>query len=151
VRRGAASTSRAIAEQSAAGEQVSREAVRFRGMSASVSTAMAEQATAVGQIAHATQAIRRQSDQTSRGLAEQSRAASDIQQATRNVARQIGLMVNANREQSENARAALETLAELRRLEQHATKAVQDAGLSGLLSERARATDVAGRDVPGMR
>ena len=130
---------------------MSREAVRFRGMSASVSTAMAEQATAIGQIAQATQAIRRQSDQTSRGLAEQSRAAADIQQATRNVARQIGMMVSANREQSENARAALETLAELRRLEQRSTRAVQDAGLSALLNERAGASETAGRDVTGPR
>ena len=54
--------------------------------------------------------MRRQSDQASKGLAEQVRAAAEVSDATRNVARQISLIMRANREQSENAGAVLETL-----------------------------------------
>jgi methyl-accepting chemotaxis protein len=89
--------------------------------------------------------MRRQSEQTSKGLAEQSRAASDVGSATHNVARQVAAIVRANREQSENASAALETLAELRRLGERATTAVRDAGLAPALTERARLAGPAGR------
>jgi methyl-accepting chemotaxis protein len=106
-------------------------------MSATVSTAMAEQAAAVGQIAQATGDMRRQSEQTTKGLAEQSRAAADISGATHNVVRQIGLIVRANREQAENAAAALETLGEIRRLHERATQEVQTTGAAAL-AERAR-------------
>ena len=125
-------------KQSAAGDMVSREAERFRVMSVGVSSAMAEQAAAVGQIAQAAEDMRRQSEQTTKGLAEQGRAAADIAAATHNVARQVALIVRANREQSDAAYAARETLGELRRLNEQAREQVRAAGVAGMLAGRAR-------------
>jgi methyl-accepting chemotaxis protein len=86
--------------------------------------------------------MRRQSEHTSKGLAEQARAAAEISDATHNVARQIALMVRSNREQSENAAAAAETMSELRRLSERARAEVQAAGvvpaIAALLGDRAR-------------
>jgi len=103
---------------------------------------MAEQASAVGQIAQASDDMRRQSEHTSKGLAEQGRAAAEISDATHNVARQIGLMVRSNREQSENAAAAAETMSELRRVSERAREEVRAAGvapaIAAVLGDRAR-------------
>ena len=54
--------------------------------------------------------------------------------ATHNVARQISLIVRANREQSENAGAALETLSELRRLGDRATEELRAMGVDPALT-----------------
>jgi methyl-accepting chemotaxis protein len=95
---------------------------------------MSEQAAAIGQIAQSAEDMRRLSDQTSKGLAEQARAAAEVSDATRNVARQISLIVRANREQSENAGAALETVSELRRLGDRAIEELRASGADPALA-----------------
>jgi methyl-accepting chemotaxis protein len=48
MRRGAASTAKAVAEQATVGDQVSKEAEQFSRLTANVTKAMAEQAAAAG-------------------------------------------------------------------------------------------------------
>jgi excinuclease UvrABC nuclease subunit len=85
---------------------------------------------------------KRELAETVRRNAEQARAAAEISEATHNVARQIGLIVRANREQSENAAAAQETIGELRMLSERAREEVRAAGvapaIAALLGDRAR-------------
>jgi len=109
----------------------------------------------VNQIAQAAEDMRRESEQTSKGLAEQARAAAEVSDATRNVARQISLIVRANREQSENAAASLETLTELRRMGERATDELRTTSaaptLRALLAERSRRVSAATEEGPDRR
>jgi methyl-accepting chemotaxis protein len=100
MRRGAASTSRALAEQSTASEQISQEATRLAAMTAKVSRAMAEQSEAAAQISKTVDVSRKQSDQAARALLEQSRALKDMTLGAQNISKQIVLITRANREHS---------------------------------------------------
>ena len=59
MRRGAATTARALAEQATAGEQISRAAVELQRMVATVTKAMTEQAAGMKEIAGAATACAR--------------------------------------------------------------------------------------------
>ena len=139
MRRGAATTSRALAEQATAGEQVSKEAERLARMIAGVSRAMGEQATAATQITTAANSMRQQGDQLAKAIGEQARAARDMTAATTNISKEIGLITRANRQHLISAEQVLGTLADIRHITERNAQGVK-ATLSGTtnLIERAR-------------
>ena len=102
MRRGAATTARALAEQATAGEQISRSAEELRQHDRQPCTrAMAEQATAMSQIAAASDEHAAQAEQTSRARqGTGARDAGDDRAPRRTRSKQIKLITHANREHS---------------------------------------------------
>jgi methyl-accepting chemotaxis protein len=105
-----------MAEQTAAGDQMSRSAEGLRRLVGSVTMAMSEQATAMSQIAAATDSMRSQADQTSRGVTEQARAMKDMTAAARNTAKQIKLITQANKDNAAVSGSLLTALGEIRQI-----------------------------------
>jgi methyl-accepting chemotaxis protein len=140
LRRNAATTARAMAEQATAGEQISRSAEDLRRNISGVTKAMAEQATAMQQISTASESMRVQADQASRALKEQTRTMREMTNATESTAKQIKLITNANREHSTVSAALVETLGEVRRIaERNASGVKQTRGGTDDLVRRADA------------
>ncbi len=69
MRRGAASTTRALAEQATASEQIVKATDALTKMIASVSRGMSEQAVAATQVTSAVESMRKESDQAARAIA----------------------------------------------------------------------------------
>jgi methyl-accepting chemotaxis protein len=139
MRRGAASTSRALEEQVTAGEQVSKEAERLVRQIAGVSRAVSEQAVAAAQITTATQSMRQQSDQVAKAMSEQTRAARDMTSAIQNVSKEVGHITFSNRQHLDSSEKVLGTLNDIRQISERNAQSVH-ATLSGTtdLNERAR-------------
>ena len=116
MRRGAATTARALAEQATAGEQISRSAVGLRTMIGAVTRAMAEQSKAMSEIAAASEGMRTQAEQTSRAVKEQARTMKDMTGAAHNTLKQIKLITHANREHSTVSASLLASLGEVRQI-----------------------------------
>jgi methyl-accepting chemotaxis protein len=154
MRRGATSTSRALAEQATGADQIAAATAALTSQIASVSQAMNEQATAVAQVSTSVNSMRRETDQASRALGEQSRGLKDMASATQNTAKHIKLITHANRDHSSTAAGLLEQLREVRQLiDRNAREVNQTLGgatdlvrhaeeLSGLVAH-------AGRPAPG--
>jgi methyl-accepting chemotaxis protein len=139
MRRGAASTSRALEEQATAGEQVSKQTQRLARQIAGVSRAMGEQTVAGAQITSGTQSMRQQSDQVAKAMNEQARAARDMTAATQNISKEVGLITRSNRRHLDSSKQVLGTLTDIRRITERNAQGV-NATLTGTagLTERAR-------------
>src|SRR5687768_5720525 len=139
MRRGAATTSRALEEQATAGEQVSKESERLARIIAGVSRAMGEQAVAATQITTAANSMRQQGDQLAKAIAEQARAARDMTAATTSSSKDVGLITRSNRQHLTSAEQALGTLTDICQVTERNAQGVK-ATLSGTanLIERAR-------------
>ena len=113
MRKGAATTSRAIAQQSAAADEIARAAEALGRIAGAITRAMAEQAGAAADIAKAADSMRQQSEQTAKALREQARVIKDMTTAAANTAKQIKTITLANNDHSRSAAAALDDLAAL--------------------------------------
>jgi methyl-accepting chemotaxis protein len=137
MRRGAATTSRALAEQSTASNQVSKETERFAKMVVGVNKAMAEQTVAATEINKVVDGMRQQSDQVARAMSEQAQAGKDINQASHEVSRQIEKITRTNREHSLGSETILNAIFEIRKItERNAgeVKQTQDSAVNLLES-----------------
>jgi methyl-accepting chemotaxis protein len=124
MRRGSTSTSRALAEQATAAEQVSREAVRMGTLISTVNRSMAEQSSASSEIAIAADSLRQQTDQAARAMVEQARAMKDLTTGSQNISKQIGMITKTNVEHSAQAE---EVAASLNRVREVAEENSADA------------------------
>jgi methyl-accepting chemotaxis protein len=116
MRRGAASTSRALSEQVAASDQIAKAIGALNGMIANFNRAISEQATASGEVSTAVNSMRRETEQAARALAEQTRGLKDMSTATGNTAKQLKLITHANREHSLVAAHMLDQLRAVRQI-----------------------------------
>jgi methyl-accepting chemotaxis protein len=139
MRRGAAKTSRALEEQTAAAEQVANESKSLARQIINVSRAMDEQATAATQITTATKSMRQQSDQAARAMVEQTRAAREMTTATQTISKEIQLITLSNRGHLESSQKILGTLTDIREITERNGRGVE-ATLEGTtdLAENAR-------------
>src|SRR5262249_33124311 len=137
--RGATTTAKALAEQSASGSQISNEASMLVAMIASVTRAMNEQAAAAQQIMAASQLMRRQSDQVAKGMSEQARAIKDMTRAGRGVSKQIALITAANREHITHASSIVKAVADTRLITERNARGAHETLRGGaILVERAQ-------------
>ena len=116
MRRGATSTSRALAEQATASDQIVAATNSLNGLIASVNQAMSEQASAAVQVSVAANNMRRETEQASKSLAKQTHGLKDMVAATQNTARQLTLITHANLEHSTAAGRLLEQLRNIRQV-----------------------------------
>ena len=140
MRRGAATTSRALAEQTVAGDQISRAAVELQQMVSTVTKAMTEQTSGMKEIAAAADGIRVQTEQTARALVDQSRVMRDMTDQAQSTTRQIKLITKANIDHSQAADSLLTSVAEIRRItDRNAAGVKQTRGGTDDLLKRAQA------------
>jgi methyl-accepting chemotaxis protein len=124
MRRGAATTAKALSEQSVASGQVSVEASRLAANISNISKAMNEQAAGAGEITTAVGAMRQHSEELAKALFEQSRAMRNMTGASSDIAKNITLISNANREHSSSASDILQLVSQAR--------AVADRNIEGV-------------------
>jgi methyl-accepting chemotaxis protein len=137
MRKGAGSTSRAIAEQATATEQISKEADRLSRVVVDISKAMNEQATNSSQIVAASEHLRQQSEQAAKALSQQSTAVRDVNSATQNVTKQMKLINESNRA---HTRAGREVLGHIESLRAVVSQNSNDMKLLDASNVRARAS-----------
>ena len=126
MRRGAISSSRALAEQATVSEQVARLTEALTRQTASLSRAMHDQAGAAVQVAGEIDNIRKQAEQGERALADQARAMKELTGASLNTAKQIKLISAANREHSSVSGSLLAQLQEIRRITDENVRSARD-------------------------
>ena len=126
MRAGAVTTSRALAEQATASEQIAKSADGLNRMIGHVSKAMSEQSTAATQISAAVQSMRRESDQSARALKEQSRAVHEMASAAQNTTKQIKLITHANRQHSTASSRVLDQLGAIRQITDRTARGVKE-------------------------
>ena len=153
MRRGAASTSRALEEQVTAGEQVSKESGRLARMIAGVSKAMGEQATAATQITTAAHDMRRQSGEVAKAMNEQARAARDMTTATESISKEIGLITRSNRQHLTSAEQVLGRLTDIRQITERNAQGVKATlrGTDNLIERARQLTSILGDAKAGQR
>ena len=134
MRRGAAATSRAVAQQALSAEEIVKAADGLTRMVTTVAKSMAEQSTAATQIAASAVSMRQQAEQSAKALKEQARAMKDMTSAAGNTAKQIKTITMANREHSQAAGTVLQELTELRR--------ITDRNAAGVRQTREGTTDL---------
>ena len=134
MRRGAVATSRALAEQATASEEIARAAESLSRLVASVAKAMTEQNGAATEITRAAESMRQQSDQAAKALREQARAMKDMSVAAANTAKQIKLITQANREHGRVSGMLLQDMAEIRR--------ITDQNVNGVRQTRTSTADL---------
>jgi methyl-accepting chemotaxis protein len=138
MRRGAVTTSRALVEQSAAGEQISRAASALQQLVTTVTTGMLQQTSRMNELASAADGMRTQSEQASRALKEQSQAMRGMTSAVQNAAGQIKLITTANKEHSTVATALSASVGEIREItDRHIAGVKQTRGDTTELLRRA--------------
>lgn len=143
MRRGAASTSRALAEQAVAADQIAKAASTLNTMIGTVNKAMGEQTTAIQEVSIAMNSMRRESDQAARALTEQARGLKEMTTATQSTAVQVKLITQANREHSTVAGRVLDWLRDIRTItDRNARDVHQTRGNTAELMQHA--TDLAG-------
>jgi methyl-accepting chemotaxis protein len=126
MRRGVVTSSRAIAEQSTSGEQISKEAERLSQMVMAITQSMREQSANAGQITEAVQNMQIQSEQLAKAMAEQARAVQDMNTATRSIAKQVSLIRTSNLEHSGISGELLASLESVRQVADRNAEGVQE-------------------------
>jgi methyl-accepting chemotaxis protein len=116
MRRGAGTTARALLEQAAAGEHISRSADNLRTMSGAVARSMAEQTRNMREIAGASDTVRSQAEQTARAVKEQAASLKSMTSGAQNTLKQMKLISHANKEHSVVAAALLASLNDVRQI-----------------------------------
>ena len=138
MRRGAATTSRALEEQAKASEQVSRESQNLARQIAGVSKAMSEQSVAATQVAATTRSMSRQSDQVAKGAAEQARAARDMTTSIESISKDVGSITRSNRVHLDSSSKVLNAISEIRQVTtRNAASAKSLSGGASGLGDRA--------------
>jgi methyl-accepting chemotaxis protein len=135
MRKGAATTARAVAEHATGAEEVSKAAQGLTRLIGSVARAMTEQAAAATQITAAVDSMRRQSEEAARALAEQARAMRDISAASTNTAKQIKRIGVSNKDHVTGAARVVERLKDIRSITDRNARGVKATrgGTSDLL------------------
>jgi methyl-accepting chemotaxis protein len=146
MRRGAATTARALEEQATAGGQVSQESERLARVISGVSRAMGEQATAATQITTAAQDMRQQSEQVAKAMNEQSRAARDMTGATESISKEIGLITRSNRQHLASSEHVMGVLTDIRQITERNAQGVKATLVStaGLIERAEQLVESAG-------
>jgi methyl-accepting chemotaxis protein len=126
MRRGATATTRAVAEQATAAEQIAKSSDELTRNIASVSRAMTEQSTAIKQVAASVENMRRQSDQIVRAMTEQSRGLKELTSAANNTSKQVKLITHANAEHSTASSRVLDQLREIRTITARNARGVKE-------------------------
>jgi methyl-accepting chemotaxis protein len=140
MRRGAANTSRALAEQATATEEIGRSAAELHRLISGTTKAMTEQASAINEISAAAEGMRVQSEQVSRATADQAKTMRGMTSESQNVAKQITLIAKANVEHSAAAADLLVSVNEVRRItDRNAAGVKQTRGGTDDLRRRAQA------------
>jgi len=127
MRRVAGTTGRALVEQVAAGDQISRAADDLRNMTGSVARSMAEQTRSMRDIAGAADTLRTQAEQAARGVKEQALALKNMTSSAHGTLKQIKLISHANKEHSVVASSLLTALTDVRRITDRTTAGVRRA------------------------
>ena len=116
MRKGAASTTRSIAEQSTALEQVAKETDKLTGQYSGLAKSMAEQAKNCQEITAAASDLEQQTAEATRAMKEQARQFKGITGYSSNVSKQIKLITAANMENSKSTTDVLEKIKAAREL-----------------------------------
>jgi len=114
MRKGSASTVRALAEQSSAIEQVARETDKLIARFTGLAKAMPEQAKNSQEITAAASDLTQQAAQASRGMEDQTRTFKGIAANTANITKQIQLVAAANLENSRSTTVIVQRIDEIR-------------------------------------
>jgi methyl-accepting chemotaxis protein len=140
MRRGAVGTTRSLAEQSSASEDISKAAGELHRMIASTAKAISDQAASMNQITAATDGMSAQAEQVLRGAADQARAMRAMTNEAQNTAKQIKSISKANTEHSAAAAALLVSVGEIRQItDRNAAGVKQTRGGTDDLRRRAQA------------
>jgi methyl-accepting chemotaxis protein len=110
------STTRALAEQATASEQIRKAAESLSQQTSLVARGMAEQAAAATEINEAGASMRREAQQAALALAEQTRVIKEVATAAANTNKQIKKISRANTEHSAAGARVLQRLGEVRRI-----------------------------------
>ena len=139
MRRGVATTARALGEQAVAGDQVSKEAIQLARQISEINKAVSEQANASAEIATATQNMRLQSDQVTKAMREQARTSREMSVAVTTVSKEALRITNANRDHLDAADRIRNGVSELRQITNRNAEGVKATltSTSGL-ADRAR-------------
>ena len=114
MRKGAATTVRALAEQSTAIEQVAKETDRLISQFASLTKAMGEQANSSREVTAATADLDLQARQVTQGMKEQALGFKQITTNSANIAKQIKSIAASNLENSQSTTVILKRIQEVR-------------------------------------
>jgi methyl-accepting chemotaxis protein len=140
MRRGAANTSRALAEQATASEEIGRSAAELHRLISTTTKAVTEQASAMSEISKAADGMRVQSEQVSRATADQAKTMRTMTGESQSVAKQLTLISKANGEQSAAAADLVVSVNEVRRItDRNAAGVKQTRGGTDDLRRRAQA------------
>ncbi len=140
MRRGAANTTRALAEQSIASEEISKAAGELHRMIATTAKAITEQAATMSQITATVDGMSTQAEQVLRGAADQARAMRMMTVDAQNTVKQIKFITSANVEHSAAAAALVGSIGEIRQItDRNAAGVKQTRGGTDDLRRRAQA------------
>jgi methyl-accepting chemotaxis protein len=140
MRRGAASTTRALAEQTTASEEIAKAAGDLHRLIAATVKAIGDQASSMNEITTAAEGMRTQAEQVSRGAADQARSMRAMTTDAQSTAKQVKLISQANLELSAAAATLLGSVAEVRQItDRNAAGVKQTRGGTDDLRRRAQA------------
>jgi len=153
MRKGAATTARALSEQATAADQIAKSATSLNTMIGSVNRAMSEQASALQQVTTSMVSMRKESEQAARAMAEQARALKGMTTATQNTSNQIKKITVANREHSTVAAGVLDQLRDIRKITDRNARDVSETrgNTAELIKHASDLTGLIGRGANGTR